>query len=119
MTETTHWIERLNSFLESETEDERILYVGKFNELVDNGFNSKQAYINLHREIVEPLLEDNDLVWEDYTEATAKAMFRPTLFDVKTWIELATKIGPSAATGNWQAVEHDWSWDLPDVEEFV
>lgn len=49
MTETTHWIERLNNFLKSETEDERILYVGKFNELVANGFNSKQAYINLHR----------------------------------------------------------------------
>lgn len=119
MTKTTHWIERLNSFLKSETEDERILYVGKFNELVANGFNSKQAYINVHREIVEPLLEENELVWEDYTEATAKAMFRPTLFDVKTWIELATKIGPSAATGNWHAVEHDWSWDLSDLEESV
>lgn len=47
------------------------------------------------------------------TEATAKAMTRPTLYDVKVWIELATKIGPSAATGNWHAVEHNWEWDIP------
>ena len=46
-------------------------------------------------------------------EATAKAMTRPTLYDVKVWIELAGKIGPSAATGNWHAVEHDWEWDVP------
>lgn len=113
MTKLTHWTERVLQFLASETEDDRILYVGKFNELIDNGFTERQAYINLHREIVEPLLVDADLTWEEYTEATAKAMTRPTLYDVKVWIELAGKIGPSAATGNWHAVEHDWKWDIP------
>ena len=113
MTKLTHWTERVLQFLASETEDDRILYVGKFNELIDNGFTERQTYINLHRKIVEPLLDDADLTWEEYTEATAKAMMRPTLYDVKVWIELASKIGPSAATGNWHAVEHDWEWDVP------
>lgn len=113
MTKLTHWTERVLQFLASETEDDRILYVGKFNELISNGFTERQAYINLHREIVEPLLDDADLTWEEYTEATAKAMTRPTLYDVKVWIELASKIGPSAATGNWHAVEDDWEWDVP------
>lgn len=40
-------------------------------------------------------------------------MHRPTLYDVKTCIELAGKIGVSAATGNWQAVEHEWKWEVP------
>ena len=113
MTKLTHWTERVLQFLASETEDDRILYVGKFNELIDNGFTERQAYINLQRKIVEPLLDDADLTWEEYTEATAKSMTRPTLYDVKVWIELASKIGPSAATGNWHAVEHDWEWDVP------
>lgn len=63
--------------------------------------------------MVEPLLDDADLTWEEYTEATAKAMTCPTLYDVKVCIELATKIGPSAATGNWHAVEHNWERDVP------
>lgn len=112
MTELEHWYERLDNFLKSEIEDDRIMLFGQHNELVTSGFNPKQAYINLHHEIVEPLLDEADLTWEDYTEATAKAMFRPTLSDVKIWIELATKIGPQAATVSWHAVEHEWKWDL-------
>lgn len=49
MTELTHWTERVLQFLVSETEDDRVVYVGKFNELVDNGFTDRQSYINLHR----------------------------------------------------------------------
>lgn len=112
MTELNHWTERVLQFLVSETEDDRIMYVGKFNELVDNGFTERQSYINLHRQVVEPLLDDADLTWEEYTEATAKAMTRPTFYDFKVWVELATKIGPSAATGNWHAVEHNWGCDV-------
>ena len=113
MNELTNRTERVLQFLPSETEDDRIMYVGKFNQLVDNGFTERQSYINLHRQVVEPLLDDADLTWEEYTEATAKAMTCPTLYDVKVWIELATKIGPSAATGNWHAVEHNWERDVP------
>lgn len=100
MTELEHWYERLDNFLKSEIEDDRFMLFGQYNELVTSGLNPKQAYINLHREIVEPLLDEANLTWKDYTEATAKAMSRPALSDVKIWIELATKIGPQATTGN-------------------
>lgn len=121
MTELEHWHERLDNFLKSEIEDDRMMIFGRYNELIISGFNPKQAYINLHREIVELLLDEDNLTWEDYAEATAKAMFRPTLSDVKTWMELATKIGPQAATGNWHAVEQEWKWDLSgfDDDSFV
>lgn len=111
--EVEHYAARLMAFLNSEVEDDRQTALARYNEIIDSGFTPRQAYINLHRDIVEPLLDAADITWEDYTEATATTMYRPTLFDVKTWIELAGKIGVSAATGNWQAVEHEWTWDIP------
>lgn len=116
MTEVNYWQERLDAFLASEIEDDRLMYQAKLNELIENGFNPRQAYINLHRNIVEPLLDQKDIAWEDYTEATAKEMHRPTLADVNVWIELASKIGPAAATGNWQAVEHEFKFALDDLD---
>ncbi|MGL5299961.1 MAG: hypothetical protein ACRC9Z_02565 [Weissella confusa] len=77
MNELEHCHETLNNFLNSEIDDDRIMLFGQYNNLITNGFNPNQAYINLDCEIVKSLLDGADLTWEGHTEATAKAMYNP------------------------------------------
>ncbi|WP_386086120.1 hypothetical protein [Weissella cibaria] len=102
-TEYRMWHGRLAALLASEIEDIRYDAFNEFDAKVNGGLIPVVAFKTMQRDFVLPIIQAHNLDMSDFYNAEASVLGSVSLADIKFWANLATRIGVSAANGNWRA----------------